>query len=834
MKRQILGFIIGVLATSSISFSQISEGGIPFAILHKLSIDNIQSKSVTADKAQIDNLLKMAKEKLGPFYTGVKVDVNINSNTSGTWEVHQDYWVWRVKIKSEGSKALSVLFDDFYLPPGSRLFLYNTDRSQTIGAFTSFNNHESRKFATELIAGDEVILEYSAKTSIIEKPSIHINQVVHTFRGVDFLTQKANLRFGGSDPCQVNINCSEGVNWQNQKRSVVRMLVTDQFGQGWCTGALINNLAQDCKPYVLTADHCGGNASANFLNQWIFYFNYESNSCANGTANQVPNNTMTGCVRRANSGGEGFNDSDLLLVELNNQVPQNYNPFFSGWDRRNQTSASGVSIHHPAGDIKKISTYNTNLISDNWEGNVSGTHWRVRWVATANGHGVTESGSSGSPLYNAAGRIVGKLTGGTSFCSAPNDPDWYGKISYSWESTGTTANRRLKEWLDPNNTGLEFMDGINSPCGVAQGAVCNTTSNFNIQTHTPTIYAIQAPENGYVSGHNSYLDKAKADKFTGPFAANTTLEEVNLFFGRKFTNTNGQVTARIWNANGAGGSPGTVLASQNFNINSIPVDGNPVVWDLSSNPIAITGDFFVGITLNYWAQDTVVLLTNLNGETNPGTAWEQWSDNSWHTYSSAWNLNVSHAITVKLCTPQTGAPPVADFTANQTTINAGQTVIFNDLSTNSPTSWSWNISPAGFTYVNGTNSSSQNPQVRFDNLGTYNVSLTASNNFGSSTETKNQFIKVNTTGLAELNGEEVSIFPNPSSGIIFINTNDVDVLNITLSELSGKQIPSTGNIQQTSNGFSLDLSDLKSGVYLLKLNTNKGSTVEKLILSTFN
>jgi PKD repeat protein len=82
-------------------------------------------------------------------------------------------------------------------------------------------------------------------------------------------------------------------------------------------------------------------------------------------------------------------------------------------------------------------------------------------------------------------------------------------------------------------------------------------------------------------------------------------------------------------------------------------------------------------------------------------------------------------------------PPVAYFTASNTIINKGQGVTFTDTSINSPTSWSW-------TFEGGTPSTStaQNPTITYNTEGTYDVSLTVTNSFGSDTETKTDYITV--------------------------------------------------------------------------------------------
>ena len=95
----------------------------------------------------------------------------------------------------------------------------------------------------------------------------------------------------------------------------------------------------------------------------------------------------------------------------------------------------------------------------------------------------------------------------------------------------------------------------------------------------------------------------------------------------------------------------------------------------------------------------------------------------------------------------TQSAPVANFTANTTTINVNQAVNFTDQSTNAPTSWTWSITPSGnINFVNGTNANSQNPVVQFNAVGVYSVTLTSSNTYGSDSETKSSYINVVQSG----------------------------------------------------------------------------------------
>ncbi len=174
---------------------------------------------------------------------------------------------------------------------------------------------------------------------------------------------------------------------------------------------------------------------------------------------------MVGASKIAQGGNRGYTGSDFYLVRLNQPVPNEYNPYFNGWSAIDEASSDGVTIHHPEGDIKKISVYTTPVQTSTWPGG-SGiqSHWKVFWVQTENGWGVTEGGSSGSPLFNSQGKIIGSLTGGYAACEAsggtgPDQPDFYGKFSYHWQSNGNSDTAMLKPWLDPDNTGITQLEG---------------------------------------------------------------------------------------------------------------------------------------------------------------------------------------------------------------------------------------------------------------------------------------------------------------------------------------------------------------------------------------
>jgi hypothetical protein len=214
----------------------------------------------------------------------------------------------------------------------------------------------------------------------------------------------------------ININCAEGERWQDEKQGVVRIvtyLYTDQWNRdiyGLCSGSMINNTARDLDPLFLSAFHCYMDLTEDQIAQTVYYFKYEHPGCTGRSDPNVP--TLIGAtILVSNPLGGG---SDGMLLRLNEGSTSWFTSrgiYFNGWDRRNVPATSGVGIHHPNGDVKKISTFTATVVSFN--ANFSGygstapnSGWRVFFAATQSGHSSIQGGSSGSPLFNQDRRIV--------------------------------------------------------------------------------------------------------------------------------------------------------------------------------------------------------------------------------------------------------------------------------------------------------------------------------------------------------------------------------------------------------------------------------------------
>jgi PKD repeat protein len=473
-------FIFTLSIATVMSYSQVNSGGVPMSTLTGITSVFAEKTMPPVDRERLleedrANLL----EPTMPFRYGTVVNVNYALNNSGTWETFSDgSRLWRLAITSPNAMSVNLYFGDFYIPEGGQFFIYNEDRSTVLGAFTYLNNTKDNKFATAPTPGETTILEYYEPVQVKGKSRISVSQVVHAYRDIFGFLSTDELQ------CNININCAIGAPWVEQKRSVTRITFTQGSGSFLCTGSLVNNVLQDRKLYYLTAEHC----SPDNHSSMVFYFNYESPTCVgtNGSLNQ----TISGATLLASSYA-----TDMRLVELNGTLPSSYNAYFNGWDKSGAQPTNEVAIHHPGGANKKISIDNhPSPTSNGFGGRLPGGFWQVVWD-----EGMTEGGSSGCPLYDQNKRVIGQNLGGTaSQCENPqNVQKVFGKFSESW-SYGGSPSSQLKDWLDPGNTNVNTLNGIDAVTGMAP--VSNFTSNVqNLPISGGSVNFIDLTSNGPTS-----------------------------------------------------------------------------------------------------------------------------------------------------------------------------------------------------------------------------------------------------------------------------------------------------------------------------------------------
>ena len=441
-------FAAGMMLLSSMASAQISHGGAPLFNHSKEGVKEVVLSTVDCRQLLLED---QQSGKGSALRVGVMQDTRISNLTDGTLTTLADgSRVWRIAIVSPEATHVSLHFSEFDIPEGAQLFVYDASGDFVIGAFTRENMMDDYLFHTQVIPGSTAVVEYREPAAVAGQGRLEINRVQHGYKALPMLFANEDKGSHGDaeGSCHINVKCPEGDDWRDEIRSVV----CDQMVAGpyvfSCTGSLVNNTAQDHAPYILSAYHCQDLSAYGTISSWTFYFNYNTFTCE-GNSGGV-GNSMTGCDIKARYKADG--GSDMLLVRLKQNIPDIYKPYYAGWDRATTLPTVGMAIHHPGGDFKKL-TIPQRL--QNYDAN-----YHLAWWYTDHSKGVTEGGSSGSPLFNGSKHIVGMLHGGASSCTASSNAmyDLYGKFNVAWTGGGTTASR-LKDWLDPTNSGVTYLDG---------------------------------------------------------------------------------------------------------------------------------------------------------------------------------------------------------------------------------------------------------------------------------------------------------------------------------------------------------------------------------------
>ena len=802
MKIRLLYFALMLLMINTKGYSQ---ENIP--VLSKQIFDkNIPLTIISAPEMNAIHAEDQERDKNGVLYRiGVNRPANISLNNTGIWKtLPNGDRQWQMHIKSPGAEAISFLFEVFKIYGGTTLNIQDISGKALHNTLTSKDVESHFMQNAALCFGDEMIMTIY-EPAYTKSSEIFIDRIIYNYRA----TGNPNAqKINESEACEVNVNCSPvGNNWQDEKRGVARIYVVEGGGAGWCTGSVVNNTALDCKPLFLTALHCGVSATAGNMNQWKFYFRYEAPTCTNpSVAGTLDDYFITGCVRLADSNDAGGDSgSDFLLVQMGSIANQaatittmksaNFNCYWNGWDANNTATTGGAGIHHPAGDIKKISTFNGTTVSTTWGGSVSNTHWRLTWSANSNGHGVTEGGSSGSPLFNnSSGRIIGTLTGGGSFCTALNSPDSYGKMSYHWTSNGTPNNERLKTYLDPGNTGLLVLNGSSDPCTavnptvpVAQFSATPTTVNSggtvsftDLSTGSPTSWAWTISGSGW--------------SYTGGTSA--TSQNPQVIF-----NTVGQYTV-------------TLVASNSMGSDN-EVKSNYITVTQQSGPCAGSS-----ATCDEYINN--VLLNTINNTT-------ACSAGGFGNYSAmSTTLAKGSPYTVTVSPAINGAPGAytddeiavwIDYNNDLDFADAGERIAYVLVAAG------WN-NVFNFVVPATATTALVNMRVRISYSVDGAIIPCGESTFGEVEDYKVNIVA--SSGLEENNLDGLSIFPNPTNDFITIDltSGNAIVNEIKLVDLTGKTLLTSTII---NNSSKLDLQMLSAGVYHVIVNTNLGSVTRKII-----
>jgi hypothetical protein len=438
-------FIFTLFLMVHFVMAQVTLGGIPYTKLHEINND---LDRIILDSVPLEILLNEDdnREPGTPFRYGYIHETEFNPNNSGKWiELEDGARIWQIHFKSSDAYSINIEYENFFLPQGSELYVYNLGYEMIHGAYTHLNNSDEGFFSTPHVEGDEIIIEYYQPADVEGEFSLHIIEIIHDYRDIMDFTGN-----GRDWECGVNVICETEEFYQGAINSVAFL----DMGGFICSGAMVNNVRQDLTPYFLTAWHCvdGDNPST-----FRFYFNKMASSCENTWGSLGPYAFGSDLVAHSDGishpSGSDSPGGDWALLLIDDEIEEDWEVFYAGWDVTENYPVISCGVHHPSGTPKKINYDDDTAYGAWWDNANHGlTHWQVNWD-----EGGSEGGSSGSPIFNEWFQIVGVLTGGAGECGE-GWPDYYGKLYLGW-NWEMDSNRRMIDWLDPDYTGALVIDG---------------------------------------------------------------------------------------------------------------------------------------------------------------------------------------------------------------------------------------------------------------------------------------------------------------------------------------------------------------------------------------
>ena len=399
-------------------------------------------------------------------------------------------YVFTTVVESKGATALRVRFTDFWLPEQAELYLFTLD-GQVFGPYTGSGPNSDGEFWSHTVMGEQAVLQLSQQGSVtaedLQDTWFVIADVGHI--GAKFVVGTAEQTAHEShcsynEPCIENADCASTNPAVDEARDAVAHM---QWISGAfiyiCTGGLLADTdTSGVIPYFLTANHCinKGKDARNLES----FFQLEvgcTKVCGDifdhMTIHPQSLRTLGAKIKRTDRTG------DYTLLQLN-AAPAG--SAFMGWTSAAVASSNGTDLYrisHPAGAPQAYSQHKVDTsrpTCSSWP--------RGERIYSNDTYGATEGGSSGSPVVNDSGQVVGQLSGACGFnvndpCDAAANATVDGAFAHYFD--------QVSEFLDPPGGSCTLStelceDGIDNDCDGATDCADADCSGNPVCASPPT------------------------------------------------------------------------------------------------------------------------------------------------------------------------------------------------------------------------------------------------------------------------------------------------------------------------------------------------------------
>lgn len=626
MGKQLIIFIsIICFQMATVLQAQISHGGKPLPLtITKSTGTNFYMELPSFDLSEqlrIDSLNESDLRSGSHF--AYKFMTDFTPVNSGTWLTLADGTrVWRLGIRSAGACSINILFSEYEIPEGAQLFLFNPEQTHVLGAFNHLNNSELGLLPVAPVKGDELIIEYQEPANVTFHGKLKVGEVNHDYRGLKGRGPQGDMSYLW---CMPTLACEQqnSDKYDEIGRSVVLLIIN---GVTLCSGALINN--PDGKPYLLTASHCLNEQFTinnpdyeKVAGNIVAFFNYDSPLCKPVMRGTEEMSIASARFRATNE------QTDMALLELLETPPVFYQPYYAGWNAKDQGIAPYAGIHHPWGSVKRISIASEvklNTFLSNQANFINNGHWQIEeWTS-----GATEGGSSGSPLFDNNNLIIGGLSGGYERrgCARPFN-DFYFALSQSWDIS-PEADKQLKTWLDPAGTNSKrTMQGLNPYSATPCIRLSNIKESGKINRIEATPLSSSGTGNAFGNNSLGMNEFAEAYKITG----NAKIYGTYIVNPAINKDQNIEIEINVYNGSE---KPETLLHTESFKPSFVTLDKDTFIDSIKpfdrdqesfitfSEPVEVSGTFYVSYKIKSATSNASFAAFNLpKGETSKNTTW---------------------------------------------------------------------------------------------------------------------------------------------------------------------------------------------------------------------